>query len=80
MINRISLIAAAGFVLAFSVAMPGVAGAEDPNSDAEHCVSLRRIDRTEVVDDRNILFHMRGGNVYLNNLPHKCPGLGWRKR
>lgn len=75
MISRINLIAAAGFALAFSVAMPGVAGAEDQKSDAEHCVSLRRIDRTEIVDDRNILFHMRGDEVYLNRLPHKCPGL-----
>ena len=41
----------------------------------EHCVSLTRIDSTHVVDDRSILFYMQGGDVYLNRLPHRCPGL-----
>ena len=48
-------------------------------SDAEHCISLSRIDRTDVVDDSNILFYMKGGDVYLNRLPHRCPGLRWEK-
>ena len=29
----------------------------------------------DVVDDKNILFHMRDGTVYRNKLLHKCPGL-----
>lgn len=45
----------------------------------EHCISLNRIDRTAVVDDRSILFYMRGGDVYLNRLPHRCPGLRWEE-
>lgn len=45
----------------------------------EHCVSLARIDSTYVVDDRNILFYMKGGEIYLNRLPHRCPGLRWEK-
>ena len=48
-------------------------------SDAEHCISLSRIDRTDVVDDSNILFYMKGGDIYLNRLPHRCPGLRWEK-
>ncbi len=48
-------------------------------ADSEHCVNLRRIDRTDVVDDRNILFYMKGGDVYVNRLPHSCPGLRWEK-
>ncbi len=45
----------------------------------EQCVSLARIDRTEVIDDQNILFHMRGGDIYRNHLPHRCPSLGFHE-
>jgi hypothetical protein len=48
-------------------------------ADGEHCISLNRIDRTTVVDDRSILFYMRGGDIYLNRLPHRCPGLRWEE-
>ena len=71
--------------LAVGLAAPVFAGEDDNKaidellSDAEHCISLRRIDRTDVVDDSNILFYMKGGDVYLNRLPHRCPGLRWEK-
>jgi len=45
----------------------------------EKCVRLRSIDRTEVIDDWNVLFHMRGGDIYRNQLPNRCPGLGFRE-
>lgn len=51
----------------------------DQLMDGEHCVSLARIDRTDVVDDRSILFYMKGNDIYLNRLPHRCPGLKWEK-
>jgi len=41
----------------------------------ERCITLNRLDRTEVIDDRTIVFHMRGGGLYLNNLDRECPGL-----
>jgi len=44
-------------------------------SDAENCITLSRIDRTEIVDDSNILFYLRGGKIYLNQLSRRCPGL-----
>jgi hypothetical protein len=59
--------------LAAFVVQPAVA--EDKESDAEQCVRLAAIDRTEVIDDRNILFYMKGGDIYRNELPHDCPGL-----
>src|SRR5690606_6215645 len=40
-----------------------------------NCVSLSRVDRTEVIDDNTILFYMRGNEIYRNVLPHRCPGL-----
>lgn len=39
------------------------------------CVRVTSIDRTEAIDDQNILFHMRGSDVYRNHLPRKCPRL-----
>jgi len=41
----------------------------------EQCLSLIRIDRSEVIDDRNIIFHMKNGDLYRNQLPYRCPGL-----
>ena len=39
------------------------------------CVIVSRIDQTEAIDDQNILFRMRGNQVFRNTLPRKCPGL-----
>lgn len=74
------------FISLFCLAMLGTtlgssASAQDDEvasahmDDAEHCVNLKFIERTDVVDDRNILFYMRTGIVYRNALPHTCPGL-----
>ena len=43
------------------------------------CIDLIRIDRSEVVDDQTILFHMKGGKIWRNRLPYKCPQLGFEK-
>ncbi|MGD8341663.1 MAG: DUF6491 family protein [Gammaproteobacteria bacterium] len=39
------------------------------------CVQVSRIDRTEVIDDRTIVFYMRGRTIYVNRLDRACPGL-----
>lgn len=39
------------------------------------CVLLRNIDRTDVIDDYNILFYMRGSDIYHVRLPNRCAGL-----
>ena len=44
------------------------------------CVMLNRIRRTEVIDDRTILFHLRGGDVLRNYLPKTCPNLEREER
>ena len=44
-------------------------------SESERCISLIRLESTDVVDERNILFHMRDGTIYRNRLTHSCPGL-----
>ena len=68
-------------VLLFSalpMLMGNIAQAEDDAevfSEPQDCISLTRLDRTDIIDDRNILFYMRGKEVYLNQLPHRCSGL-----
>jgi hypothetical protein len=52
----------------------GLASA-DEGGGARRCVALTSIDRTEVVDDGTVLFHMRNGDVYRNVLRHECPTL-----
>jgi len=59
-----------------TVAQPS-ALAEDKLIDAEQCVRLTAIDRTRVVDRRNILFYMKNGDIYRNQLPRECPGLAF---
>lgn len=46
---------------------------------AENCIPLSRIRNTRVHDDRTIDFHMNGGQVYRNTLPHGCSGLGFEE-
>lgn len=55
---------------AMAALAPGNALGEEHMSDAEHCLSLSSIDRTDVVSDRGILFYTRSGDIYLNKLPH----------
>ena len=44
------------------------------------CVPLTQIRETRVRGDQVIDFHMRGGKVYRNRLPHSCPQLGFEER
>ena len=49
-------------------------------SSTVDCIPVQRVDRTEVLDDRNIVFHMRGREAFLNRLERDCPGLDREKR
>ena len=44
------------------------------------CIAPSRIDRTEVIDERTVIFHMRGSDTYLNRLSYACPRLVREKR
>lgn len=75
MLNRHQVVMAAGCCL-FGLLPLAATGADEPSGErAERCVQLSRIARTEVIDDQNILFYMRGDEIYRNQLPHRCPGL-----
>lgn len=60
--------------------LAAAAAADDENDaalaeGARTCVPLQSISRTDVIDDRTILFYVRGGEIYVNRLPRRCPGL-----
>lgn len=47
-----------------------------PMPDGEkRCLRIARIDRTQIVDDQTLLFHMRNGDIWRNRLPQKCYGI-----
>lgn len=70
--NLIAALAGAALVLASSAAVGVQAPASSP---ATVCLNVRNIQRTEVQDDRTILFHMRDGKVWQNRLRQVCPML-----
>lgn len=47
----------------------------DVDEGGERCIDTRRISNTRIVDKQNILFYMRGGDIYHNELPRACMGL-----
>lgn len=59
--------------------------AKDPPSapvvigESQNCVLLQNIRQTRVIDDRTIDFIMRDGRVLRNNLPNRCPQLGFER-
>lgn len=43
--------------------------------EAMHCIRIQGIDDIDIVDSDTMVFRMRGGEVYRNELPRECPGL-----
>lgn len=56
------------------------AAIDDFDREPERCILAYRIDRTEVINDRTILFHMTGNQIYLNELTEDCRRLDRSKR
>ena len=48
--------------------------AEEQPSEGKHCLPIQSISTTRVIDRQHILFKMRSGPDYMNELPNKCPG------
>ncbi len=68
----VATLAAAAVLLASSA---GVEVQGQASSRAAVCLNARNIQRTEIQDDRTILFHMRDGKVWQNRLRQICPML-----
>lgn len=84
--KQISKIAPFGLIFGMSLAVNATAQDEQEEEEIVYdeftveCVTLRQVRRTEVLDDRNILFHMSGSKVYHNMLPRPCGGLAREDR
>lgn len=72
-------LAAACFALGLSPTTASLAD-DDIEEGGERCIDTRRISKTVVVDAQTIVFHMRGGEIYRNDLPNKCTSLAREKR
>jgi hypothetical protein len=49
---------------------------EEFDRTPRECLAVSRIRNTDILDDRTILFFLRGNKlVYRTYLPHECPGL-----
>ncbi|MEM7500554.1 MAG: hypothetical protein AAF417_00870 [Pseudomonadota bacterium] len=63
---------------AVTPAEPVVVFEPDPTLAFDRCIPVSRVADTDVLDDQNILFRMRGRELYRNFLPRRCPGLSSR--
>ena len=68
--KKLIALAALAAVGAAAIATPVVAADTTPI-----CLKTNWIDRTTVVNERKILFHMKDGKVYSSELSHPCLGL-----
>lgn len=48
---------------------------EDEGETHPQCLYLPRVKDTDIIDNRSIIFHMRGGKNYLMQLEYECHGL-----
>lgn len=80
--------------IALSIAMPAVGQEEEQviktakegqaidtvEDSTRSCITLRSLRRTQVIDDSNIVFRLRGRTTYHNILPRACTGLAREDR
>ena len=71
-VTRIARIFPTLCLFTVSAAVPLHAAAPDPGSV---CLKTEDIQRTEIVSDKSILFHMRDGKIWRNDLRTACPML-----
>ena len=64
-------------LLLLGIAAPAFAQDDEGerNMEATHCVRIASIDDIRILNDRTLLFEMRAGESYRNDLPRNCPGL-----
>ena len=64
----------AGLAVA-GIPRPVLAGEPVDQQTGMSCISLSRIQSTDIIDKQHILFHLTGKDLYVNTLPRACPGL-----
>lgn len=80
----ISALLATGGCAAAGADMGGKSSVDDKYviktvGEPESCILRSNIRSTDVIDDQTIDFVMRNGDIYRNNLPHSCSGLGFEE-
>ena len=58
--------------LAASLAFAGPALADQGQSTKSICIKADEVDHTKVLNDRQILFYMRGNQIWMNTLQARC--------
>lgn len=58
-----------------SASVPSISLAQDNDAPILDCVPLSRVDKSEIIDNSTIYFHMRDGLIYVVNLNFECPSL-----
>ncbi|MEZ5891544.1 MAG: hypothetical protein R3C58_00120 [Parvularculaceae bacterium] len=66
---------AAGAALAARPKPEDVLAKYEKTGEMEHCIRLRSIRDTDILDDYTMMFTVTGGAVYLNELNGRCPSL-----
>ena len=64
--------------LALLLLSGSAASADEPQKQTTRCIRTYEIDpttNTDTPDDRTMIFHMRNGDVWRNDLINSCPGL-----
>lgn len=51
-----------------------------PTGEVRHCVPLRNLRESTVIDDQTIFFRGMGRKAYMNRMPNKCPRLAFEER
>ena len=77
MARRASMLAVASGLVALAagcVSEPKTTAATQPGGGSG-CLQTFRVDYTDILDDRTILYHMKDGKVWRNSLPFACPSL-----
>ena len=73
----------ASIALAIALGSTSLAAAEPQQpqaaKDADVCLDASHIDHTVVIDDRTILFYMRGNKIWKNTLHSSCPSLKFER-
>ncbi len=80
----ISALLATGGCAAAGADMGGKSSVDDKYviktiGEPKSCILRSNIRSTDVIDDQTIDFVMRNGDIYRNNLPHRCNGLGFEE-
>ena len=62
-------------IAACSSTEPTAGGEQQQASISNSCINPTNIAHQTIVSDQEIRFEMRNGDVWVNNLPRKCPSL-----